>query len=374
MSRILGVLGLVASGALIYLIATQFDLAQALRAIRSADPLWLGLATASYCLLFVLRGRRWVVLLQPIKKVSTGAATEAFLIGFMANNVLPARLGDVTRALVLAKREKVPRSATFSNVMLERIFDGLTVVAILSLVLWIAPPDADWVAPVGWGMAALFGGLVLCSGLVAWRQAWMVARLHDVLGHGPRVRQLADLVAKVGRGLATLRDPGQTAHVLGLSWMIWALEVVVYLFLQEAFGLTVPVLGMALVMSVLTLGLTVPSAPGFVGVFEAAVIAGVTIFGVAPADATAFAITLHLIHYIPGTLLGLFFAWKSGLRLREIRTQWTWQSSEPGTLVSSQEPVSPKWDTGLSASTPTAARSQPSSREGSQSTNLASES
>lgn len=317
-------LGIAVSGALLYIIATQFDLPAALNAIRMADPFWLGLSTVAYTCLFVLRGYRWRVLLSPIKPVTTRAATEVFLIGFMANNLLPARLGDVARAFVLARREQVPASATFSNVMLERIFDGLTVVGFLCAVLLLEPPTsgAAWVQPVGIGMAVLFAGALLAAVLIARSEAQVVRLARLCLGWLPPeiLDRLLGLVAKLAKGLHTLRSARQTGTVLSLSLLVWSLEVLVYVLLQNAFGMSVSVLGMALVMSILTLGLTAPSAPGFIGVFEGLVIVGVTLFGVNAPRATAFAITLHLIHYIPGTLFGLAFAWSSGLRLGELRS------------------------------------------------------
>lgn len=317
-------LGIALSGVLLYVIATQFDLPEAIRAIRMADPFWLGLSAAAYASLFLLRGYRWSLLLRPIKPVPSRTATEVFLIGFMANNLLPARLGDVARAFVLARREQVPASATFSNVMLERIFDGLTVVGILCAVLLFHPPatGAAWVRPVGIGMAALFSGALLAAVLIAWSEAQVVRLARFFLGWLPAeiLARILQLIAKLGRGLHTLRSARQTGSVLGLSLLVWSLEILVYLLLQNAFGMQVPILGMALVMSILTLGLTAPSAPGFIGVFEGLVIVGVTLFGVDASLATAFAITLHLIHYIPGTLLGLAFAWSSGLRLGELRS------------------------------------------------------
>jgi glycosyltransferase 2 family protein len=308
-------IGILLSVALVALIVTRFDLEDALAAIRTADPWWLALATLAYCTLFPLRGLRWAMLLRPIKPIGVRASTEVFLIGFMANNVLPARLGDVARAVVLARRERVPASATFSNVMLERIFDGLVVVGILELVLAIDPPQAPWVGPVSIGMAALFSGALLFSILVAWREQDVLRFARVMLG----VRG-GEIVEKVGSGLHTLKSARQTLEVVVLSAAIWTLEVAVYLLLQRAFDMHVSWLGMAFVMSVLTLGLTAPSAPGFVGVFEGLVIVGVTLFGVEIPLATAFALTLHLIHYVPGTLLGLALAWSSGIKLRELES------------------------------------------------------
>lgn len=318
-------IGVLLSLALIGFIASRFDFAAALAAVSSADPRWLALAALAYMAQFPLRGLRWSVLMRAVKPVSFRSATEVFAIGFMANNALPARLGDVARAFILARREGVPVSATFSNVMLERIFDGLVVVGFLCGVLWIAPPPAGWVHATAYLMAAVFSAAVTVSALIAWNEARFVALAERVLRALPGT--LADrlaprvlgLVERLARGLHCLRSAGTTILVIGLSLVIWSSEIVVYALAQRALGIAVPYLGLTLVMAVLTLGLTAPSAPGFIGVYEGLIIAGLEVYGVRGTAALAFALTMHVIHYVPGTLLGLLAAWRSGTRVGELR-------------------------------------------------------
>ncbi|MCK6547871.1 flippase-like domain-containing protein [Myxococcota bacterium] len=320
--RIATWLGLALSVAFVWYIARNFDLAGALQSMAMAHAGWIAVGSLIYCLQFPLRGLRWAVLMRAVKPVRWATATEVFTIGFMANNLLPARLGDVARAFVLARRENVAASATFSNVMLERVFDGLTIVGFLFLVLVVEPPSAEWVSVAAWLMAAVFVGAVVVSALVAWQEerALRLARL--VLTPTPATfsAKVVGLLERLGKGLHTLKSPKETAIVVALSLLIWTLEVVVYFFVQRAFGMSVSPLGLALVMAVLSLGLTAPSAPGFVGVYEGLVIKALAVYGVGDPLAPAFALTLHLIHFVPGTLLGLAFTWKSGLKLREIRT------------------------------------------------------
>jgi uncharacterized protein (TIRG00374 family) len=310
----------VSLGMVVY-IATRFDLASAVRAIELASPLWLVAATLTYCVQFPLRGLRWSILMRAVKPVSFGAATEVFTIGFMANNVLPARLGDVARAFILARREGIPASATFSNVVLERVFDGLTVVGFLATVLWLDPPHADWIGPVAVSAALLFVGAVAVAVLVAFFEDAVLKILGSTLRFVPSElkAKLLALVQKLARGFHCLRRPRETLMVIALSLLIWSAEVVVYVLVQNALGISISPLGLTLVMAMLTLGLTVPSAPGFVGVYEALIIGSVGIYGVHDPLAPAFAITMHLIHYVPGTVLGLIGAWKSGLRLKELQ-------------------------------------------------------
>jgi hypothetical protein len=283
---------------------------------------------------------RWSILMRAVKPVSVRSATEVFTIGFMANNILPLRLGDVARALVLAKRERVPRSATFSNVMLERVFDGLTVAGFLGLVFLFDPPPAAWVGGAGFATAAIFVGAVLVAGITAWNEARalkLASALLSFLPGGFRDRLLT-IFEKLAKGVGALRSPSETAKIALLSAVIWAGEVLVYVLAERAFGLELSYIRMCLVMAVLTFGLMAPSGPGFFGVYEGLVITALAVYGIGDSVAAAFAITMHAIHFIPGTLLGVVFTWKNGLRIGEIRgaseekeQSWISQSSERAT-------------------------------------------
>lgn len=313
-----GVTGIALSAVLVVVLVSTLDLEAVGAALAAAKPWPLLLATAVYAALFPLRGMRWSLLLKPLAEVPVPLATRAFLVGFMANNVLPARLGDVVRALVLARRAEVPRSSTFATVMLEKVFDGLIVVGFLTLAS--AALETREMGPVAAFMGAVFGGALLtCIALTAAEDATMALaeRIGRPLPEGLQEKVLGTL-RKLASGLHVLRDPRTSAGVLGLSLVIWSLEVVVYVGVAAALGIETTYLGLALVMSILTLGLTVPSAPGFVGVFEMLVIPAMGLLGVGAAEAAAFALLLHLIHYVPGTVLGAGAALQTGVGPRDV--------------------------------------------------------
>lgn len=318
-------LGLLLSAALVIYLALELDLPAVAQAVDSAQlgPLLVG--TLIYCALFALRGLRWAWLLRPLVHVPTGLATRGFLIGFMANNLLPARLGDLVRAFVLARRAEVPRAASFASVLLERIFDGLVVVGILAASLSLVSVTAhlerleQLTSLAGLMGLAFAGALSVCAGLV-WAESSTLGIVQRLTRPFPTIMQERGLrlLTRVASGLHVLRSRRAAVIVLALSMLIWALEVLVYVFVAKALGLEVSVAGLALVMAVLTLGLTAPSAPGFVGVFEALVIPSLALLGVPSEEGAAFALLLHGIHYLPGTALGGLAAWSLGLRWTDL--------------------------------------------------------
>lgn len=320
-TKLLSAFGLAISGLAIAYMLSQFGLENTVDDLRQAQIHWLLIAALAYLGLFPLRGLRWSWLLGDIKSISVSSATQTLIIGAMANNILPARLGDLVRAFLLSRREKIPATATFSNVLLERIIDGCTVIALMSGVLIFAPPTADWVKPLGLLMATVFfAAFCTCVLLaVAPKRFWRLA--DPILGILPdglasKLRSKLDLLLT---GIKVLANPRRMIRILLISLVIWLSEVAVYVLCQQAFGLEIPLSGSILLMAILTLGLTAPSGPGFVGVFEGLLVAGLSLYGVDGSAAFAFAIAMHLIHYLPVTMLGVVYLWRTGLRIQELQ-------------------------------------------------------
>jgi uncharacterized protein (TIRG00374 family) len=320
-ARWVGLVGVLLSLVLVGLGLRAFPLAEVGSALGRADPVWLGAAVLLYLVPFPLRGLRWATLLESVKPVSTVAAIEVFSIGTLANNVMPARLGDVARAFVLAKREQVSASSSFATIMLERVFDGVVVVGMLLAVLVLHPPGAAWVEGVAWVMGVVFSGAIVVSALLAWNEARALALAAWMLRPAPPplTEKILGILGKLARGLHTLRSLRATLVVVVTSVLIWGLEAGVYGLVLHALGLEAPAYGLVLVMAVLTLGLTAPSAPAFVGVFEGLVIAAVGLYGITGPSAAAYALAMHAVHFVVGTGLGLASAWRLGLRVRELR-------------------------------------------------------
>jgi len=319
-ARIVSALGIIVSLIAISYLIRQFDVEQSREILSEAKLNWLGLAAISYLALFPLRGLRWSWLLSDIRPIATRISTETFIVGAMANNILPARLGDLVRAYVLGRQAKIPATTTFSNVLLERIIDGCTVIALLSSVLLLAPPDSQDFRLIGSVMAVIFFGAFAACLLLAATPKLFWTLLDPVLERLPAqfARKLKDRLLLLLEGLNILRRPTLMFKILGVSVLIWILEASVYMICQRAFGMQIPFSGLILVMSVLTLGLTAPSGPGFIGVFEGLILAGTLLYGVDQSTGLAFAIAIHLIHYVPVTILGLFIAWRIGLNVTKL--------------------------------------------------------
>ena len=336
-------------GAVVSIVALFFalrneDFGQVGSAIAHANYLALLPALAIYFVGVWIRGLRWQVLLKPIApKVSANKAFEVVVIGYMANNVLPARIGELVRAYVLSVREGVTKTATLATILVERIFDGLVMVgfaAVVVLIVTVISPQA-----LSTGEGHNFGGLLASqSGLIAVVAGVLIAVLFVfILIASSRTRaeaavrfglrflpgKLHERVEKLAvsfiDGLGSLRSASGMASVFGLSVLAWLCEATMYYVLGTwGFNLRVndvplPFYVFVLATSLINLGTLVPQAPGYVGVFEfIAKIVLVGAFGVASNAATSYVLVLHAALLIPITLLGFFYLARESMSWRDL--------------------------------------------------------
>ncbi|MBI4816960.1 MAG: flippase-like domain-containing protein [Deltaproteobacteria bacterium] len=305
--------------------ASRFDRQKTLEALRGADVHHLFLAALFFMALYPVRGLRWSALLKPVARVPVKTATEVIAIGALANNVLPARLGDVARAFVLGRAQGVSGAAVLSTVLIERIFDGLTVVFALSMVLAFAPPGAAWVRGVGALTGLIFIGALIAATSVAIFQARAIALFRMLARPLPQriAGKLVGILERLSAGCAALKSPLSWVKVGSISAAIWTLEVAIYIVVAHGMGLElgeagVPSSGFFLMLGVLNLGLAAPSLPAFVGVFEALVVSSMTLYGVTPEAALAYALVLHAVHFAGSSIFGLASLARHGLKVRDL--------------------------------------------------------
>jgi uncharacterized protein (TIRG00374 family) len=298
-------------------------------ATRTADPWLLMLAVGVTMMIYTFRTLRWQYLLAPIGRTHFGTAFQTTVIGFAASFLLPARPGEVLRPYLLAKREGLPATACFATIILERLFDLVTVLLLFGVFVVFVDPASLTVDPALYARVKMGGLLAAAGALVG------LAFLFVLAGHPERLgawalqlervlpARLAHLVAKFvegfAQGLAVMRRP---AHLLGsvaLSFPMWmAIALGIYVT-SHAFHMTFGYLGSFLVTTLLVVGVAMPT-PGQVGGFhEMYKIAVMAFFGVPKDAAVAGAIVLHAISNVPVALLGLLFMAREGLSLGRMR-------------------------------------------------------
>jgi uncharacterized protein (TIRG00374 family) len=316
--------GLVVTVALLWWALRDVSVAEVWANIREGNFWLLGAAVAVATFGFFIRALRWKVLLAPLG-VPTGTRSRfaGVSIGFMANNVLPARVGEFVRAYAFSRMEPVSASAAFGSLVVERFLDG--VVLLLFLVLPVLSPGfpaADALSQ-GWvrlAVGAVLAVMVVLMAMAAWPQA-LVRMAEWAGGHVP-----SGIASPVIRGLETfleaisiMRDP--RLLLLGFLWTLffWSWHAISFWLGMLAFGIDTGFLSAIFVEAVVGFGVAVPAAPGFIGTFHAsAKFALSDVYGVGEPASLAFAFGYHFGGWIPITTIGLWYAWRLGISLGEM--------------------------------------------------------
>ena len=337
-------IGIVITIALLAWVLRDVSAAEVWHELREADLVWLGLAVVLATLSMVLRAMRWRILLDPVEpNTRFDSRFGAVCIGFAVNNLLPARLGEITRAFAISRTEPVPLSASIASLVVERILDG--VVLALFLFATISAPGF----PLGEGTTAELirrtanvGAVVVGIGLGL---LWLAARNPDGavdLFDRTIGRRLPDRLSDRAShaagafvaGLGALARPRVFLRALFWSFIVWIdLSLSIWAGIM-AFGITGPgISGSFFLQSVIAFAVAAPSSPGFFGVFEAAARLGLSLWSVTPARIVSFATSYHILTFIPVTVLGLWYLQRIGLSWKDVGRS----EEEPGS--SDQEPA-----------------------------------
>ncbi len=311
-------IGVLISAAFLWLALRGLHLPDVWVSLRSADFVWLIPSIAVYFVAVWARTWRWDYLLRPIKRISLGRLFPVVVIGYMGNNVYPFRAGEVLRAVVLRQREGVAVSSSLATIVVERVFDGLVMLLFVFVALPFAPLPSDSIRFVVVLGSVLFFGALLVFLAVAVVPARFLRLTEWLVGRFVPQRLRAPLLSFAERfveGLLSLRDPRNLIMIFLTSVVIWLLETVKYWFVMHAFDFTVSFFALMLMNGIVNLATTLPSAPGYIGTFDGPGIAVLTLYGVDPAVATAYTLTLHAALWLPITLLGIYYM---------IRTQLHW--------------------------------------------------
>jgi uncharacterized protein (TIRG00374 family) len=320
-------LGIVVSVALLVWSFRGVKLHEFVGYVRAAHLGWLLLAVATPTFCFVLRAIRWRLLLRRDDggPVAWGPLWHATAIGFMANNVLPLRAGEVLRCIAVSRLGGTRITAALSSVAVERIFDGLTVILLLAVAL-LSPGLSPSLTVGGISVSRVATGaglvsvaaLAMAGAVVAWPLVAerLVRRLVPVPTLADR---LVALIDGVRHGLAVLRSPARLAGVVVWSLVHWVVNGLAFYLAFRAFDLPVNFAGALLVQGLLIFGIAVPSTPGFAGVFEAVIVATLALYGIDNGRASAYAVTYHLSTFLPITLLGLWSIARTPVGLRSLR-------------------------------------------------------
>jgi glycosyltransferase 2 family protein len=289
-----------------YFALKGIDLKDAWRGLRSSDYWWLLPALVAFALGNVMRALRWRSLFAPGRRPPRATTLNAMMIGYLYNNILPSRAGEAARILVLTRRSSSPPVEITGTVVLERVYD------VLSVLLIFCVAEA-WLPHVSWFATAALVTIVLVLALTA------VVAVLAIYGDRPLrllLRPLARFslfsgerlertLAELTHGLSGLRDRRVALEALAWTMAAWLCSILCAYLVTLAFHLHVPFAAGVLVMVAIGLSMILPSAPAAVGVFEGATLIALQAYGLVRSEALPYALVLHLVNFVPFVLVGV---------------------------------------------------------------------
>jgi hypothetical protein len=314
-------LGLLVSALFLYLALRGLDLVEVWRHVKAARYWWLLPGVAIYFFGVWARTWRWHFMLRAIKPIPLVRLFPVVCIGYMGNNILPARIGELLRAYVLKRTESVSISASLATILVERIFDGVTMLLFVFAGLPLVPAvPGNWRQFVIVFSLLFFGALGFFFFLAASPErsqrayTWIIDRVVPARFRAP-LRGFAD---RFMEGLYFLRSGRDVLMVFVASLVVWLAETGKYWFVMHAFDFEVSFFALMLMNGVVNLFTTIPSAPGYLGTFDQPGIEILKAFGVNENIAGAYTLVLHAALWFPITALGIWYAWRMSLSWRDL--------------------------------------------------------
>ena len=295
-------------------------------ALQDAVYWWLIPGLIVYFMAVWVRAWRWHYMIRPIKNIPTKTMFPITCIGYMGNNIYPARAGEFLRAILLKRKEGVPISTSLATIIVERVFDG---VVMLGFVFLNLPMLATLTMDSGFSGSiqtlALWGAGIFLAALIFFLLAAMLPKQAEKLMRWgittfvpKKFRDgLLSFALKFLGGLEALRSPREALMIFITTVIIWLLETLKYWFVMHAFNFTVSFFALMLMNGIVNLATTIPSAPGYIGTFDAPGIAVLKAFGIDAGTATGYTLVLHAALWLPITLLGAYYMWREGIKWDE---------------------------------------------------------
>lgn len=321
-------LGILLSVALLLWTMHNVDIGSVLENLKRANPLLILATAVAGTLIFPLRARRWQTILDPIaQRLPFGILWRATAIGMMANNVAPARAGEVARAYALTRETpRVGFSAAFASLAVDRAFDAFVVLLLMVIAMFdSAFPKGRLIAgePISrwlWSGTVLLAAVVAVLYLIVFFPGPMI-RMYELLARrvAPRYEQRGrEALLAFANGLSVLRHPWHFLAVLWWALAHWLLNALAFWIGFRAVGIHAPFSAALVLQGVIAIGVALPSAPGFFGIFEYIGQQGLGLYGVDPTRATAWAIGFHLATFVPITVMGIYYFGRLGMHFRDI--------------------------------------------------------
>ena len=309
-------MGIALSLIFFYLIFQKVDISKVFGILGEVNYFLVLLAIPIHLSSFIFRSVRWSVILQTLKKFEPIKLFPFISIGYMANNVLPFRLGELIRAQFFGKKIGLSRSSVLATILVERLLDGWTLLSFLGLILIFYPLPANFAKLPQIGFIIFLFPVLFFLLFVRFGGQKLLSSLAQKNTGRKYVGSGLVFFNNFFNGLEILKKGRNTTTAFGYSICVWLLETSLLYIISLAFNLNLAFWQFLLIMSIVGIGMLIPSAPGYFGPFEFFVVSMLVFFGIEKNTAVSYAFLTHFVGWLPINLIGFFFAFKLGFTLK----------------------------------------------------------
>ena len=320
-------IGIAVSIFFLVLLSRKIDFNQLVMAFKAVDYVFVVVAIVLTFISYFLRAVRWHYLLIGLKRIPLSSLFPATIIGYMANNLLPARLGEFVRSYLLAQREELETPAVFASLVIDRLFDGFTVLLMLVITLFTlqlpeSMGDAGAALKVGGVITFLIYCMVVVFLFLLKRQTIKMLSFLSVMLK-PFPQSFTDrLIPLLGSFIAGINLSFKGRHlgaVIVSSIMIWIFALLPVDMILRGFGINLPITASMFILVLLVFAVMVPASPGFIGTYHYACFKGLSVFNIDASTSVSLSLIIHGIGFFPVILAGFYYIWRDRISLRVIQ-------------------------------------------------------
>lgn len=312
------VVGIIISVICLYFAFRGIDIKESIEIVKNINIPYFIISLVLSVVIIVLRGLRWECFIPLKKPIKKRTVVMAIYIGYMGNNILPAKLGEVARAYILGMKENVSKSALIASVVTERLFDVITGGIILTISVVFIPnlPQTVTYAAIALFVLSIVGFLVLI--FLVWQKEFAHKVFHKIFGILPKNigDKLIEFSCNFIDGIGFKNDPKHIFLIFFYTALYLIGQILTIGFLMASFNIkTGPIIAL-FVFAIGGFGFAVPSAPSGIGPFEWAIVFGLSLIGVEKTVAFPYALVYHMMGIVPIVIIGFIFLFMLGIDLK----------------------------------------------------------
>jgi uncharacterized protein (TIRG00374 family) len=306
----------------LYFALKNIEIEKVLKAFKEINYIYLFPVIFFTILTYIVRAWRWKYFFRHIKPIPFSSLFSAVMIGFMTNNILPARIGELVRAYCIGKKENISKSMSFATIVLERIFDGFSLLFLFVITL-IFYPFPEEVRKIGYLFAAVY---IIAAGILISIKVWdqQAMKIVNLLcSYLPKKvgTTITGYIHSFISGLDVLKNGWDVFLILLYSIILWTISAISFYFMLHGCHLQLSFFAALFILIVIAIGIAIPAAPGAVGTFQYFTMLGLSIFNVDKNIGLTFSIVLHITQIIVPIFIGWIYIYREQISFGEMQNK-----------------------------------------------------